>query len=214
MGQREQTFREWLIERIMGTSYATATIDDNQVDAIAHEMGVESETLLEARLRMVRERVERGRAAPEGVKKAGSPHYQFDLWFPQVLHEVWKNECDRRGLQGSALLRSMIHAYLCGSWEPRSMPKHWVWRGIGYEVPIHEWKEKHGSRYPYRERALITRGARRALARRAGRQAAQPSTVVRALVLACIDGVWAAPGTIEIVDKTGMYDDEERYFLG
>jgi len=213
VGQR-QTFREWLIGRIMGTAFATATIEDHDIDAIAHEMGIEPQTLLEARLRVVRERAERGRAVPEGVKRAGSHHYQFDLWMPEAIHKTWREECARRGLLGSTLLRSMLHAYLIGSWEPRTMSKKWVWRGVGYEMRVNEWKKEHGSRYPYRERALVTRGARRALARRAGRRAAQPTAVARALVLACIDGRWAQPGTIDIVDSTDMYDDEARYFLG
>jgi len=208
------SFREWLIDCIMSTDFVTCTMDDHDVDAYAHEMGVEPDVLLEARLRVLRELTERAAPKPGGTKRAGTAHYQLELLFPEVVYQAWKYECERRGLLGSALLRSMVHAYLSGSWEPREISKHWVWRGIGYEVTTKSWKRQHKSRYPYRERALITHGAKRALFRRSVRRACKPSTIVRALIIYCVDGHWAQPGTIDIIDQTSMFDDEQRYFMG
>ncbi|GAF79998.1 unnamed protein product [marine sediment metagenome] len=198
----------------MGSHYATDRIPDEQIDRIAAEMGVEPDVLLEARLNVLQERMSAGRQPPMGRKRAGTKHYQFELLMPEAIHGAWKNEAGRRGLDGSALLRSMIHAYLLGSWEPSTVQKKWVWRGIGYEIAPGSWRRAHGSRYPFRERALITNAARRVLVRRGDRLGAKPTSVIRSLVLAAIEGEWAAPGTIEIVDASGMYDDEDRYFLG
>ena len=198
----------------MGTHYATDTLPDNEVEELAVELGVTPDVLVEARLNVLEERIKGGRPPPLGPKRAGSGHYQVELWMPETIFHVWKHEAERRGLDGSALLRSMIHAYLRGSWEPESTPKHWVWRGQGYDVNFHGWRQAHGTRYPYRERALITSGAKRALGRRASRLAVRPASVLRALVLDVIEGNWASPGAIAIVDASGMFDDEEKYFLG
>ena len=198
----------------MGTHYATDTLPDERLDEVAEEMGVQPDVLVEARLNALQERISGGRQPSLGQKRARSKHYQFELLMPEAIHGAWKNEAERRGLDGSALLRSMVHAYLLGSWEPPAVTKRWIWRGVGYDVKPGKWKQVHGSRYPFRERALITNAARRALTRRGSRMGARPSSVLRSLVLAAIEGTWAAPGTIAIVDAAGMYDDEDRYFLG
>jgi hypothetical protein len=196
----------------MGTHYATDTISDTDLDSTALDMGVQPSVLIEARLNALRQRIAAGRPPPMGRKRAGSAHYQFEILMPEGVFVAWKNEAERRGLDGSALLRSMIHAYLLGSWEPPSLSKKWVWRGVGYKVNPAEWKKAHGSRYPFRERALITNAAKRCLVRRGLIQGAQPSTILRALVLASIEGTWATPGSIEIVDAANMYDDDKRYY--
>jgi hypothetical protein len=187
------------------------SVSDDGLDSLARAMGVQPDVLLEARVEALMERVRGGRVAPMGMKKAGSQHYQFELLMPEEVFQAWKHEAMRRGIDGSALLRSLIHAYLLGTWQPSEVPKKWVWRGRGYTVSPGTWKKAHGSRYPFRERALVPPGAQRAMVRRARELGTTPSAIVRALVIAAIDGVWATPGSIAIVDCTAMYDDENRY---
>jgi hypothetical protein len=209
----KQSFREWLIDRVASTEFARARLSDAKLDELAEEMGIATDVLLAAQVRVLERRVKSGKPLSAGRKKAGSDHYQIELWIPEQIYQEWKYQCERRGLLGSALLRSMIHAYLKGSWEPRSVSRDWIWQGRKYDVKVKEWKDKYGSRCPFRERALITQGARRALVRRAELHNSQVSAVLRALVIYVLDGAWARPGTIEIIDKTGMWDDEQRYHL-
>jgi len=205
-------FRKWLVERVAASRWGVVSASDDDVEVMAREIGVQPDVLLEARVQALRERVRAGRVQPMGDKKAHSQHYQFELLMPEEVFRAWKHEAQRRGVDGSALLRSLIHSYLLGTWQPTEVPKRWVWCGRGYTVVPREWKAAHGSRYPFRERCLIPPGAQRALVRRGRELGTTPSAIVRALVLNAIDGLWAGPGTITIVDCTGMYDDEDRYF--
>jgi hypothetical protein len=178
-------------------------------------MGVLPDILLEARILVRKRRIDAGRVVPSGDKKAKSDHYQFELLFPQEVFERWTDECETRGVKGSALMRSLIHTYLMGSFEPEAIANVWEYRGIVYPmVDVHKWAKEHGRRYPYRERSLIPQGARRALIRRADRLGVDPSMVVRSLILLCLNNRWAYPGTIGIIDSVNMYDDETRYHLG
>lgn len=193
------------------TSYALG-INDTEVDAIAERMGILPDVLLEARIMARSRRIEAGRAAPAGRKRAKSSHYQFELLFPPDVFEQWKQESENRGVLGSVLMRSLVHAYLSGTFEPDTISRHWEYRGIVYQLPhVHNWAKEHGRRYPYRERTLIPNGARRALNHRANRLGVEPSILVKSLILLMMNNRWAHPGTIAMIDAANMYDDENRY---
>jgi hypothetical protein len=207
-------FRKWLVERVSTTSHAQSS-DDDDVDKMAERMGVHPDVLLEARIMARQRRIDAGRAVGAGVKRAGSNHYQFELLFPPEVFDAWKQECANRGMTGSVMMRSLIHAYLLGSVEPDAVSKRWEYRGIVHPLPnVHQWAKDHGRRYPYRERSLIPQGARRALVHRSSRLGMDPTTVVRSLILLMMNGRWAHPGTIRVIDCANMYDDETRYHLG
>jgi hypothetical protein len=212
-GHGKQSFRKWLVARVQGTQYAIMDIHDEELDAVAVKVGVQPDVLLEARLNALQAKVATGVRLPSNKRDPGS-YYQYEMLFPEVVFYAWKAEAERRGLDGSALLRSAIHAYLIGSWEPEETTRYWVWRGIGYAVRPGDWKAQHGTRYPFRERAAIPEGVRRALFRRADRRGIPTSVITRSLCLAIIDGTWGSPGTLKIVDSTTMFDDENRYYLG
>lgn len=217
MSRQYRPFREWLIERLthMPVCYGSLGPEaDADIEAQSLAMGVRPEVLREARRRIAELRIKAGRQDYRGDKRAGSNHYQADLDFPQQLWPLWQDEARRRGLKGSALLRSMIHAYLMGSWEPESRTRQWVVHGHGYAIADYSWEKQHGRSYPYRERALVTTGARRALVRRANQLGITPTAVMRQLVCSVLEGKWGAPGTFPITDAVGMYEDETRYYLG
>lgn len=178
-------------------------------------MGVHPDVLLEGRIMARQRRLDAGRNIPAGTRRKGSRHYQLEILFPPAVFEQWKQEAQNRGVLGSTLLRSLIHAYLMGSFEPDAISRVWDYRGIVYSLPnVHEWAKQHGRRYPYRERTYVPNGARRAMVHRANRLGVDPTAVVRALVLLMMNGRWAYPGTIKFVDPANMYDDENRYHLG
>ncbi len=208
----QESFREWLIARVATTGPARRAISDDMIDGAAREMGILPDILVEARLRVLRERVSAGlRPVKNDAEYWKKKHYQFELLFPEDIFRVWKLECERRSLDGSALMRSAIHGYLMGSWEPRELLKHWVWHGIGYSVQPALYHKAHHSRYPFRERASMPLGVKRALERRASRMGVTSSCIVRGLVLSIVNGEWGQPGTFQIVDGQTMFDDEDRY---
>lgn len=187
-------------------------VHDSEVDILSERMGIHPDVLLEARIMARSRRLAAGRAPPAGRKRAGSNHYQFELLFPPEVYEVWKHESENRGVLGSVLLRSLVHTYLMGSYEPDTISRHWEYRGIVYSLPhIQQWAKQHGRRYPYRERTLIPNGARRALIHRSNRLGVEPSILVKSLILLMLNNRWAHPGTISMIDAANMYDDEKRY---
>ena len=200
-------FRNWLVERLLGTRFSAMAIDDSRIDAVANLLGVSPELLLEARTRARLERYERGlpgsrlRHSKPGAGEAHHRLYQYNLFMPEVILKAWEEECTYRDVDGPVLLRSLIHSYLLGSREPE--PREiWHWKGRSYPMGSADERAK------FRERATIPIGAKRALTVRSIRLGTQPTRIVRALVTEVLDG---AHRGIPLVETAMMYDDEERY---
>lgn len=206
--QRASAFRERLIELIIATNYVRDVIADDQIDAAAKTMGVDPDVLIEARVRYRIQRKLDGFQPPLGRKKRGTRHYQLKLSMPKEIFYLWKQEAELRGIESSALMRSLVHSYLLGSYEPKQLTARWYWRGKRWRVAEREWEKTRGQGYPFRERALITLGANRALSVRAARRGHVQSAIVRALVLELLDGKHEG---LTIIDAQTMYDDETRY---
>lgn len=206
-------FRDWLIERLLASIHVREPArSDAEIRVRAMALGIQPDLLTEARVRFVEQSKALGVQPPLGRKKAKSEHYQIKCVMPKTLFERWIVHCEERGVQGSALLRSLIHGYLLGSQEPSQLTIYWVWQGRRLSAPERGWERgKVGGAYPYRERALITQGARRALARRAAAIGCSYSAVVRGLVT---DTLLGKHPNVRLVDARTMYDDENRYLSG
>jgi len=169
--------------------------------------------LLEARARVRVERHRRGLPGPNTPRDASrltpyvqSRHrrlYQLHVPMPAEIFAAWKDECAFRGIEGSAILRSVIHSYLLSSHEPEGAVSRWYWKGRLCEMG------RNGAR-PF-ERAVIPRGANRALKRRAHQRGTTVLAIVRALVLEVLDGKHRK---LVLIDAPMMFDDEERYSIG
>jgi hypothetical protein len=208
-------FRAWLIARLAATTYATTYLPEHQLDQAADYLGVTRDVLDAARQLAQKQRAEQGKPLPAGRRRKGSGHYQLDIPFPKELWQPWKDEAERRGVDSSTLLRSMLHTYLLGSWEPSEEPlTKWYWRGRLYSVTLKNYRREKRQMYPYRERVHMTQGARRALIRRANRRGCTMTALARSLILRCMEGTWAPPGSLRIIEARGMFDDEERYYNG
>lgn len=194
----------------MGTAYVHTAIADEEIDEVARRIGVQPEVLLEARVRFrISQATEGKRQASFGEAFAPKRHCRFNLWFPPAVFPDWKLCAESHGLEGSALLRAIIHGYLLGSYEPQSVVRYWYWKGKRH-LSIQDPKERN----KWRERAQIPIGARRALEIRSRYLGASPQAVARALVIETMRGKINRPGTYAIVDAKTMYDDETRYYLG
>lgn len=203
------------MERVSTTTAALGTSDDG-LDEAATRLGVIPEVLLDARLLARRRYIEAGRRPPDGPRKrAGSNHYQIEMLLPPDVFHAWKSEAEVRGVQSSVLLRSLLHAYLLGSFDPPFVQRYWKLHEVVYRLPnIQNWAKEHATRYPYRERSLIPNGAKRALILRARRLGATPTAMARTLMILTMERKWAQPGTVEYVLASNMFDDENRYYLG
>jgi hypothetical protein len=198
-------FREWLAERLLGTKYATTEMNDDEIDGVAKKIGVDPDLLLEVRARARIERYSIGKSLPSSdpnsLMKRGA---QINVFIPQVVFVAWKAECDFRGVDGAALVRSLIHEYLLGEREPEPMVA-WLWDGKRHRMGDRAF------RMQYMERPVVTHGARRALARRADRRGVPSITIIRALMLEAMTG---GHRDVALVESTMMFDDETRYFQG
>src|SRR4029077_8947446 len=172
-------------------------LPDSKIDEAARQIGVDPEALLEARAEARIERHKRGQPTDRGTDRL----CRCQVFMPEVIFKAWKEECANRDLQGSALLRSIVHAYLVGRREPVPL-KVWKWEGKRYRMG------PNGERAPFRERAFIPIGAKRALTRRAELARTIPTAILRALVMELLMGEHRA---LPIVEHGMMYDDEERY---
>lgn len=208
VAQRIRAFRERLIEFVIASNYVREVIADDKIDAVAKKIGLHPDVLVEARLRFRLQRRLDGFQGPLGRKKRGTRHYQLKLAMPREIFTLWKDEAERRGLESSALLRSVVHSYLLGSYEPIQVTTAWYWRGKTYKVSERSWEKQKGGRYPFSERALITQGAARALRVRAARRGHVATALTRALVLEVLEGKHEA---VRVIDAQTMYDDETRY---
>jgi hypothetical protein len=201
-------FRERLIELVIATAYARDPMTDDKIDEVAKLIGVDPEVLIEARVRYRLQRRRDGYQIPLGQKKRGSRHHQLFCEMPREVFEAWRREAERRAVLPSALLRSIVQAYLLGSYEPPELLRHWYWRGRVVAIEPYAEKKQRVGGYPYREVALITQGSWRALRLRAERRGHGAAAIVRALVLEIVDGKHER---LRLIDAQSMYDDETRY---
>lgn len=191
-------FREWLLLRLRNTAYAQQGYGKGEsLEEVAVRIGVQPDLLREAQAEVMLERKAQGHMLLRRNAR------QIDLFMPPVVFEAWKAECESRGVEGSTLLRSSIHHYLLGTWEPQDLIPYWRFQGKRYRCG------RHKSAFP-RERAEITTGAWRALCRRGDQMGASAAMVIRGIVHDILGGGFR---TIALVPTGNLYDDEERYVL-
>jgi len=201
-------FRAWIGARLLGTQYATIRVDDSDIDAVAKKLGVDADLLLEVRAQAIIDLHDRGLAQPISNTKArlaldqvSQRLYQYQMWFPPEVFEVWRLECGRRGVHPPTFIRSLIHHYLLGTREPSPL-QDWSWEGTLY-------RGYRSGRVS--ERAAIPHGAKRALIRRSTLLGTRSTHVVRALILGAMRGDYQS---LPLVTSGMMYDDESRYYTG
>lgn len=207
-------FRNWIADRLQGTDFVSRPLKDSDVNALARDIGVQPDVLLAARVKWQLTRATEGSAERRGQKVAGSKHYQLEVRFPEEVHKEWLELAASRSVGGSVLLRSIVHAYLRGTYEPPQLVKYWHWRGKTLRMGQNKYEQDGHGKWPWRERALVTLGSKRALKIRSQLRGVGVETMARALILATMAGKFAQRGQLELVDAASMWDDETRYNLG
>lgn len=202
--ERVYSFRSWLFERLLGTRWATLPVEDAEIDALAQRLGVQPDVLLEARAEAKILQSKNGlRIASARPDESGrfKRYYQFHLFMPPPVYKAWLEECAYRELRGPVLLRALIQEYLMGDKEPEPL-SFWYWKGKHYKMGKAE------LRSPYLERATITQGAKRALARRAKAIGTTSTAIARALIIEALSGEHRV---VKLIEHSMMFDDETRY---
>jgi len=202
---RAYSFRRWLADCLLGTRWATVTLPDSKIDAVAHDLGLDPELLLEVRAeaKILRHKIGRTNALTSWDKDTGLRRrcYQFHLYMPEAIWTAWKEECKFRQVGGALLLRSLVHDYLLGVREVQPL-KRWHFRGKLYQMGSND------KRYGFLERSTVPHGAWRALQHRGTALGVTGTAMARALVIEALSGLHH---DVPLVETGMMYDDESRY---
>ena len=202
-------FRKWLVKQLRGTAWVRMVRTREDAEKLAPRLYLHPDALWEARQLHEKQSAEQGLQPALGRKKAGTAHPQIAVYFPKDRWEQWHTWCEEQHVDSSTALRAIIHAYLLGAWEPRWRTHRWVGRdGKPVALRIVAWEEEHKAAWPYREKALLTRGGMTALRRRAERINVKPATLVRGIILAAFAG---HPAQVRPIDARAMWDDPDKY---
>ena len=200
-------FRRYLVHRLMNTGWAYVNLNRPDLEDLSKRLGVQLDVLLDAHARAADERRKRGLRVSTGqLTTQNRVHYpQLKVVFCKPVWDAWLEECERRGVQSSTLLRSLVHAYLLGGWEPEVLvAKGWWWQG---KLVRAEWTAlEHNS--PLRERTLVTTGAKLAFGLRCTCANVHYVVMLRGLVLHLLAGKLPE---LRMVDARTMWDDPEKY---
>lgn len=193
-------------------------MSDAEVDRVAAHIGVQPDVLLEARVRAklkmnagfvtpasLNTTQQRRRNRSELLTSGAHTNRQLILCFAREPWEAWDAHVKDWGVDGAALLRSLIHAYLLGTYEPEQINRYWIWDNRRLYIV------RDGT---CRTKTWVPGGAHRALVVRSRMRGCSTMTMLRALVTENMSGKFGRRGLLKIVDTRSMFDDEERYFLG
>jgi hypothetical protein len=203
-----EAFRRRLIRLVATTSWPEEGKTADEVAGHAVRLGLQPDILIAARAVVEEGRSARGLKPFQGRKTNEKDHPQLEIDMPEEVFHVWHAWCEHQQATSNAIIRGIIHAYLLGQWEPAWVSSHWRYKGTTLSVPRRGYEEAHKAAWPFRERVLLTRGAKGALKLRAGRTHTTPTAIVRGLMLEILEGRYR-----QVIprDARAMFEDAERY---
>lgn len=209
MEEKAQLFRYWLIERVARTLWAKPSRTHGFREKWAEKLGLDPKLMQDANRFLAEDARRRGRMPSMGQKVNEANHPQITADPPEVVARVWEHVCDREQIRSSALMRSLVHTYLLGSWEPQWINRSWRWRGRIYRVPAEKYHQEHHAAWPHRKRTFISPGALQALKRRAEYKSTSQRAILRGLMLEFLEG---RVKRLQIVSTQQMWNDPDRYW--
>lgn len=203
------SFRRRLTQLVSTTDWAHQADTPERVKEIAAALGIAEDILAAARRLVVDGLKTRGlKASLTGVKINERYWPQLEILMPERIFNDWQSWCESQHAKSSALLRGIIHAYLLGSWEPAWIASFWRYRGETLPMKLRAHRELNEGAWPWRERVLVTPGARGALNFRAKSSATTAMAITRGLVLEILEGRYK---NVIPRDALSMFDDPLRY---
>ena len=197
----EVSLREHIIELISHRGYGIKTSDN--VAEVAHSLGVLPEILLEAQARRKERVVDAGVERKIGKRNSSYQYYCIVVTFSAQAKEDFIRYCEKRAITPPNMIRSIIHAYLQGTYEPEIAGKHFP----TYKGP------KGDSKPGGTLKSNITHGAKMALRSRATMHKVSNNNLVRALLQETMDGKIFRPGNLKIVGRSQMFSDASQYYV-
>ncbi len=195
-------FRQRLVRMLLTTRWPREAVDEKKIALLSKKLGVRADVLREARDSSVQ--------SPFKSEKPDLKTYpQLELVMCKEVWHAWRDWCESQYAEPNALLRGLVHFYLLGTWEPQWLAPQWRLKGKAYPLGDHKaYVKKHGAAWPYREKALVTPGAKRALTFRAERLHTGVSTLLRGLVLEVLEG---GLRSVVPMNARAMWADVDRY---
>lgn len=173
------------------------------LETTAERLGVTTSVLEEAR-KHYEKTVERGRLGSRFITES----VPVIIKAPRTIHEEWVSRCAQLRLDGSAVLRTLIHRLLLSRETPRyAFELRWVCHGA-----VHELKAPKRGTWPYRIRARVSRGAKSALKIRSERLRTTETALVRAQIIEFLERRIAR--LPHVVTSEQMHSNVNKYFLG
>ena len=203
------SFRRRLTQLVSTTEWAHQADTPQRLEELARSLGISVDILAAAREMVVGGRKLRGLKPPLSKKVDERSWPQLEICMPERIFNDWHSWCESQHAKSSALLRGIIHAYLLGSWEPAWVASFWRYRGETLPIQLREHRKQHGAlAWPWRERVLVTPGAKGALNLRAKVTATSPTAITRGLVIEILEGRYK---NVLPRDAMSMFDDPLRY---
>lgn len=179
-------FREWLVNLVAGTRWARV---EGDVEKISKHLGVRPEVLEEARRRGERRAIDT---------------CAFVLFMPEEIFKLWKRTLELQGLEGGLLLRGLIQVLLTSAKKPTWTNNWWMVGGKRYNMG----NNRKGQNWPWKVKALISRGADRALVQIADHHRTTKTSLIRGQVIDYLEG--RSPKVI-LMPSDAMANDPKKY---
>lgn len=197
------TFRAWLVRQIQVLRWSSPA--GESVADTAKALGVRKDVLEEAIAARELANQQAGKPRRALGKRAlnRSDYALVRVTMPAPVHADWKRYCETLGVKGSAILRSLIHAFLLTGAKPTSLVSEWRYRGAVYKLESSVTRLLTPSA-PTR----VTRGAQRVLDEWAAHWCVRSAAIVRGLVVDLLEGRTRA---LKIVAYPELWGDPARY---
>lgn len=203
-----QEFRRYIVALISRTKYGQRNYSEEKLPAIAKMLGVDMDALLEARI-LYRERQHAiGAATGRGDDyRARSSRDKSDVaalcyHMTKEVKQFLQEYSDTRKVPVHILLRSVIHHYLLGSWEPPVLHQNWMFT----EIP----RDRRQGRDAIIN-VTVTPAARLAVWMRSEMLQVSAEQLGRSLIVDTVSGRFARPGEISYITRRHMFSDIARY---
>lgn len=195
------SLRKHIVETISRSGYALKRFKD--MEAVAREIGVLPEVLEEAYRKRVRRERKHRMDATARFKEGTYTSYSLTLHTHEYVKALVKDESNRRKMNHSTFLRSLVHFYLKGSTEPEMhVNRGWYFDGHTY------YNSDKGNL-----KVNITYGAHVALRARAIWRKVPVHTLYKSIVRATLVGDFAPPGSLQAVRKSQMFSEPFDYWI-
>lgn len=197
------SFRGWLVKQLQIARWSAPA--GLPLPAVAQKLGVTLDVLEEALAAREAALKASGRPLMHRGKRTRfrSDYAELKVTMPTVVYRAWQEILGTFKISSSALLRSLVHAFLLHPHRPERAQQAWHYQGQVYHLIGR-------SAITRRESACtrVTRGAQIALDHHADAWSIPASAIMRGLVVDVLEG---RKKRLKIVGYPELWGDPDRY---